>query len=42
MPHLTFANALPWWAVLLVAIAVAAVAWRAYAGSVVNTRNATC
>jgi uncharacterized membrane protein len=36
MPHLTFANALPWWAVLLVAVAVAAVAWRAYAGSVVE------
>src|SRR3954466_8078512 len=36
MPHLTFANALPWWAVLLVAAAVSAVAWRAYAGSVVE------
>jgi hypothetical protein len=36
MPHLTFANALPWWAVLLVAAAVASVAWRAYAGSVVE------
>ena len=36
MQHLTFANALPWWAVLLVAVAVAAVAWRAYAGSVVE------
>jgi uncharacterized membrane protein len=36
MSHLTFANALPWWAVLLVAAAVSAVAWRAYAGSVVE------
>jgi len=36
MPHLTFANALPWWAVLLVAAAVSAVAWRAYAGNVVE------
>src|SRR3954452_19893444 len=36
MPPLTFSNALPWWAVLLVAAAVSAVAWRAYAGSVVQ------
>jgi uncharacterized membrane protein len=36
MPHLTFANALPWWGVLLVAAAIAVVAWRAYAGSVVE------
>src|SRR3954470_4591106 len=36
MPHLTFANPLPWWALLLVAAAIVAVAWRAYAGSMVE------
>ena len=35
MPQLTFANALPWWGVLLVAVAIGVVAWRAYAHSIV-------
>src|SRR3954469_1788905 len=35
MSHLTFTNALPWWGVFLVTGAIAAIAWRAYAHSVV-------
>jgi uncharacterized membrane protein len=35
MAHVTFANALPWWGVLLVAGAIGVIAWRAYAHSVV-------
>src|SRR4051794_19081443 len=35
MSHLTFTNALPWWGVFLVTGAIAAIAWRAYARSVV-------
>src|SRR3954471_20789899 len=35
MSHLTFTNALPWWAVSLVIGAIAAIAWRAYAHSIV-------
>ncbi len=35
MAHLTFANALPWWGMFLVAVAIGVVAWRAYAHNVV-------
>jgi uncharacterized membrane protein len=35
MSHVTFANALPWWGVLLVAVAIGIIAWRAYAHSAV-------
>jgi len=35
MSHLTFTNALPAWAVFLVIAAIAAIAWRAYAHSLV-------
>ena len=35
MAQLTFTNALPWWAVFLVAGAIAVIAWRAYARSIV-------
>ena len=35
MPPLTFANALPWWGVVLVVGAIAAVSWLAYARSAV-------
>lgn len=35
MAHLTFTNALPWWGLLLVAIAIGVIAWRAYSASVV-------
>src|SRR5436190_22164320 len=35
MSHLTFTNALPWWAMFLVTGVIAAIAWRAYAHSVV-------
>ena len=35
MARLTFTNALPWWGVVLVAVAIGVVAWRAYAHSIV-------
>ena len=35
MASLTFTNALPWWGVFLVAVAIGVVAWRAYAHSIV-------
>jgi uncharacterized membrane protein len=35
MAHLTFTNALPWWAVFLVAVAIGVIAWRAYSHNIV-------
>src|SRR5262249_49698310 len=35
MTHLSFTNALPWWGALLTAVVIGAVAWLAYARSVV-------
>jgi uncharacterized membrane protein len=39
VPRVTFANALPWWALLLIFVAIAATSWLAYARSAVAPRR---
>ena len=39
MPHVTFANALPWWALLLILVAIAGISWLAYARFAVAPRR---
>lgn len=39
MPHVTFANALPWWALLLILVAIAGVSWLAYARVAASPRR---
>jgi hypothetical protein len=40
MAHLTFTNALPWWGVFLVAVAIGVIAWRGYShGTVARPRR---
>jgi uncharacterized membrane protein len=39
VPHVTFANALPWWALLLVLVAIAGISWLAYARCAVAPRR---
>ena len=39
MPPVTFANALPWWALLLILVAIAVVSWLAYARVAASPRR---